>query len=244
MSSKAKGKGNSKKGRASVKVKGSDTNIDPGMSSSSGVGSSRRKRTPVNKTARSASKRAPAKRKPKRLEYLEQDSPHTSPTNRAEEECLTSEELSSLGLATDTGLAGDHRQTERSSKVPSMSADSTFLDNGMGDELLDSQQVHGKTGGNELLEHKFSCSPGKHQSQSLYMNIDGNSLVDKLFEDSQSMASLPCSTAASDGAASSKSAAPALSSETCSLSVSIVGRVKLQSTVNTNLDIDELLFGF
>ena len=58
------------------------------------------------------------------------------------------------------------------------------------------------------------------------------------------MASLPFSTAASDGAASSKSAAPALSSETCSLSVSIVSRVKLQSTVNTNLDIDELLFGF
>lgn len=248
VSSKEKGTGKSKameKGRASVKVKRSE---DPGMSLSSGVGSSRRKRTPVNKTARSASKRAPAKRKPKRLEYLEQNSPHTSPTNRAEEECLTSEEPSSLGLATDTGLARDHRQTEGSSKVCSHSVDSTFLDNGVGNELLDSQQMHRETGGNKLLERKSPRCLGKGQSQSLYVNIDGNSLVDKLFEDSQSMASLSCSAAVGNSAAASKSAAPTLSSDTCSPSVSIMGKVQLQSDnksiLNTNLDIDELLFGF
>ena len=254
VSSKEKGKerGKSKpreKGKFSVEE---NDGVDPEMSLSSGVGSSKRKRMlpgTVGRTARSASKRALAKRKPKRLEYVDQDSPNTSPgtVNKAEEECLMSEELSRTFVrpAADTGLREDYRQTKESSKVCTLSADSTCLDSGMGDKLLANQEVCRKKGGNESLD--------KEQSQSLYMNIDGKSLVDRLFEDSQTIASLPRSVAANNNskstAAVTKSSTLALSSETCSPSVNIVqGSVKLQSdkksTLNTDLNIDELLFGF
>ena len=258
VSSKEKGKerGKSKpreKGKFSIEENdGMDANIDPEMSSSSGVGSSKRKRMlpgTASKTARSASKRAPAKRKPKRLEYVDQDSPNSSPgaVNKAEKESLASEELSRTFVhpAADTGLRGDCGQTKESSKESTLSAGSTCLDSGMGDKLLANQEVCRKKGGNKSLD--------KDQSQSLYMNIDGKSLVDRLFEDSQTTASLPRSVAANNNsrstAAVTKSSTLALSSETCSPSVNIVqARVKLQSdkksTLNTDLNIDELLFGF
>lgn len=244
--SKEKGKG---KGKSKAKEKRISESIDPEMPSSSGVGSSKRKlmqsRT-GSKTARSASKRAPAKRKPKRLEYLDQDSPQVSPTSRGEEECLTVEGSFFVSPAADTGVADDHRQKDESSKEH-LSADSTCLDDGIDNELLDNQRVHRK-----LVAHKSSRSLDKDQSQSLCLNIDGNSLVDRLFEDDQPLASSPRSVAASNStrstATASKSAAPVLSSETCSPSVNIVGKVKLQSdsksVQNTDLNIDELLFGF
>ena len=245
QSSKEKGKG---------KAKEKGISIDPEMSSSSGAGSNKRKRMVPrtgSRTAKSASKRAPAKRKPKRLEYLDQDSPQVSPRSRAEKECLTTKESSFTSPAADTGVAEDHRQKEESSKEHSLSADSTCLDNGIDNELLDNQRVHRKLVGQA---HKSSRSLDKDQSQSLCLNIDGNSLVDRLFEDDQPVPSLPRSVAASSStrstvtAAASKSAAPVLSSETCSPSVNIVGKVKLQSdsksAQNTDLNIDELLFGF
>ena len=247
VSSKRKAK---EKERVSVYKK--DTTV--GTSSSSGAGSSRRKQIPpktVSRSARSAFKRTPTKRKPKRLEYLEEDSPLTSPTkiisesNRVEEECLfISEEPALLGLVADAGLTEDRRQKEESSKLLSPSTDSTCLDDGMSNELFDNLLVHGETGSNKPLVRKSShsrVSLGKDPSQSLY--IDSNSLVDKLFDDSQPMASLPCTASHT---AVTKSAPH--SSETCSPSVSIVGRVKLQSNTKSALDsdlnIDELLFGF
>jgi hypothetical protein len=251
VNSKGKGKG---KGKSKAKEK-ERLSLDPEMSSSSGVGSSKRKRIlpgTGSKTARSASsKRAPAKRKPKRLEYLDQDSPRISPTNRGEEECLAAEELSFVSSPpADTGLAKDHRHKESSKEsLLTMSTDSTCLDNGMGNELL---EVRRRTGGSNFLEHKSSRSLDKDQSQNLCLSIDGNSLVDRLFEDDQPVPSrkLPHSVAAKNcsAAATAKSSASMLSSETCSPSVSIVGKVKLQSNnksaQNTDLNIDELLFGF
>jgi hypothetical protein len=255
VSSKGKGKG---KGKSTCKAKEKERlSLDTEMSLSGAVGSSKRKRIlpgTGSKTVRSASKRAPAKRKPKRLEYLDQDSPQTSPTNRGGEECIAAEELSFVSSpSADTGLVKDHRQKEESSLKESlliMSADLTCLDNGMDNELL---EVRRKTGGSKLLERKSLHSLDKDQSQSLCLSIDGNSLVDRLFDDDQPVPSrkLPHSVAAANNysaAAASKSAAPVLSSETCSPSVSIVGKVKLQSNnksaQNTDLNIDELLFGF
>ena len=246
VSSKEKGKGKSKankeRGRISIKEKDeTSTNAGLGMSSSSGTVSNKRKQglsRTVGKAARLASKRAPAKRKPKRLEYLDQDSPRTSPTNRTEEGCFTS------------ALPEDGQEQGKSPEVSPLSSGATCVDNGMGDEfLLDDQRMSRMTGDDKLSEQKSSHSLDKDQSQSRYLNIDGNSLVDRLFEDSHPMAALPCRTAVSDKATVlSESAAPVLSSETLAPSVSVVGRVKLQSdkksTTNTDLNIDELLFGF
>ena len=182
---------------------------------------------------------------------MKEDSPLTSPTkiisesNRVEEECLfISEESDLLGLATNAGLTEGRWQKEESSKILSPSTDSTYLDDGMNNELFDNLLVHGETGNNKPSVFKSSHSQvslEKDPSQSLY--IDGNSLVDKLFDDSQPMVSLPCTA---NHTAVTKSAP--LSSETCSPSVSIVGRVKLQSdtksALDSDLNIDELLFGF
>ena len=227
------------------KGRGMTTSRDLEVSSSSGIErSSRRKRT-VKRTAELlVSKRTPARRKPKPLEYLEDN----SPLSKTEEACLTADELSPAGFATDmcASIAEDHRRRKGCPETVTSYTGSTRLDREISSDSLE-LKVHGEKSGSRSFESshvKISAETDVPQS----MNIDGSSLIDELFGDVSSKSNLPRPASHTTTSTVTKSS-PLCSSETCSSPV-MISKVELQSdkklTLNPtlNIDVDELLFGF
>ena len=198
--------------------------------------------------------RTAVKRKARRPLQFEEESPPPSPKRISSEADTTSKdhpisnETSSLALAVNTIVRepGDHRQEGVSSTVLPSSSDSTCLEsvacNDGTDNHLQAQEEASsdkrKLSNSQLCVHNFV-----NQSQNLF--VDSSALVDKLFDDSQPETIVPCSSHAAVSQSTSHSL-PEKQKHTPS--VSILGKVKLQSdfksTVDTELNIDELLFGF